>query len=74
MESVIVAGAEPSVSRKIRATLGTGFHMGAINKGYRELLLSLRKNKPHYLFVDLAMLQRAASESKTSYQSILEVL
>ncbi|EFK12123.1 sigma-54 interaction domain protein [delta proteobacterium NaphS2] len=74
LESVIVAGAEPPMSRKIRATLGTGFRMGAINKGYRELLLSLRKNKPHYLFVDLVMLQKAASESKTSYQSILEVL
>ena len=62
------------MSRKIRTTLGTGFRVGSINKGYRELLLSLRKNKPNYLFVDLAMLQKAASESKTSYQSILEVL
>ncbi len=73
MESVVVAGAEATVTKRIRETLGTGFQVKGFNKGVKDLLLSLRKNIPHYLFVDLSMLQRAALKSKTSYQSILDL-
>jgi len=74
MESVIVAGADASGTRKIRETLGTGFRVSAIGKDQKELLQSVRRHKHHYLFIDLAILQDAASEPGTSYRSILELL
>ncbi len=74
MESVIVVGADPSVTRKIRKTLGPGFRVRAFHEEYQKLLKWLPSNKHQYLFVDLAMLQDAASELNRSYQSVLEPL
>ncbi|MCF8127453.1 MAG: sigma 54-interacting transcriptional regulator [Deltaproteobacteria bacterium] len=74
MQSVVVAGTDPSVARKIDETLGKGFHVTGIQKGQKDLLRSVRGSKYHYLFIDLAILQEAAAESGTSYKSIIESL
>ncbi len=74
MQSVVVAGTDPSVIQKIKETLGKGFRVTGIEKGQKALLQSVRGNKYHYLFVDLAILQAVSNESASSYQSILESL
>jgi len=74
MQSVVVAGTDPSVIRKIKETLGKGFRVTGIQKGQKDLLQSVRRSKYHYLFVDLTILHEVAAESATSYKSILESL
>lgn len=73
MKSVIVAGAGSAVVRKIKEALGPDHRISSV-KGNKELLQVVRGNRHHYVFVDLAILQGAASGSETSRQPVLEQL